>query len=265
MENWETMPPSLYGLTKDQETREFNQKALHVKKAFRLFNCLMIKRNDSLRSHISELHSLADCLDRMQKKTKTMGIAGGTTGAVGGVTAIIGIALAPITMGTSLIATAVGTGLLVSSGSMGAKAAMASKKANKVDRGRVEKVVQIYKADITDVELCLSFILSGVDELRRHNVSLLQGAGADPEALRIASLAHTVPRNAMYTSVSSDNLLQMFKKDMDQYFVQKDGQRLKRGTENIFACQLRLLATGLQEGLDGMNKVWEMITLAASV
>ncbi|XP_062341069.1 cell surface glycoprotein 1-like isoform X2 [Osmerus eperlanus] len=265
MGNREIIPPLLYGVSIEQEIREVNQRALHLKKAFRLFNYLLIKRSDALRSHISDLNSLADCLVKVQKKTQTMGIAGGTVGAVGGVTAIVGIALAPMTMGASLIATAVGAGMVVSAGGMGAKAAQASRKGSMVDRARVEKVVWRYKADITDMEHCLSFILAGVDVLRRHNVTRLQSAGAEPEALRLATLAHTLTPGSTHTSGSSDTLFQMFRKDMDQYFVGKDGQRLKRGTETTFSCQLRLFAHGLQAQLDEMCSVWERLTFLASV
>ena len=245
--------------------REVDQRALHLKKAFRLFNYLLIKRSDVLRSRISELISMADCLVKVQKTTQTMTTAGGTLGAMGGVTAIVGIALAPVTMGASLIATAVGAGMVVSAGGMGAKAKQASRKGRMVDRARVEKVVWLYKADVTDVELCLSFILAGMDVLRRHDVTGLQSVGAEPETLRLATLAHGLTPDLTHSSVSSHTLFQTFRKDMDQYFVAKAGQRLKKGTETTFSCQLRLFALGLQSQLDDMSSVWERFTFLASV
>ncbi len=58
-----------------------------------------------------DLHAIADGLDRFNKKTKIAQITGGSTSAVGGVATITGLILAPFTMGTSLIVTAVGLGV----------------------------------------------------------------------------------------------------------------------------------------------------------
>ncbi|XP_018523213.1 uncharacterized protein LOC108877609 isoform X1 [Lates calcarifer] len=262
------MTPSVYGLTIDEEIRSFNQRAKNVSKALRLYNLLMMKRNDCLRNVITEFTSISDSLDKMQKKTKTMGIAGGTTGAVGGVTAVLGIALAPVTMGTSLIATAVGAGMVASAGGMGAHAAKAKEKV--VNRMTVEKLVYEYKSDIVDLEHCLDFILAGMNELRRHDIARLQRAGAQPDALKMAHLSQSVFRNNMSNErrtslahtggMSSERLLLAFIKEMDQYFSDKDGQKLRKSSQSKFSGRVRLLAKNLQDELDHLNHTWEMFS-----
>lgn len=258
------MAPSLYGCRIEDEAREFHQRAINVKKALLLFNLLLIKRNDALREHISALTAIADSLDKVQKKTKTMSIAGGTTGAVGGVAAVVGIALAPVTMGASLVATAIGAGMVASAGGMGAHAAIANKKT--VERKTVEKIVQDYKASIVDVECCLVFICSGMDELRRHDLDRLHRAGAHPTALRMAELSQSVFRDDMGKSaapaggMSSERLLHVFAQDMDLYFTEKDGQRMKKSNELKFSSRIRLLVENLQEVLDQLNHKWEMFS-----
>lgn len=234
-----------------------------VKQALRLYNLLMMKRNDILRSHISEFDSITDNLEKGQKKIKTMGIAGGTTGAVGGVTAVVGIALAPMTMGASLIATAVGAGMVAGAGGMGASAAKANNKT--VNRTTVEKLLNDYKANIADVEHCLEFILSGMNELRRHDLARLQRAGVQSDAVAMAHLSQSVFRNTMNNSgrnsiahragVSAERLLQAFALEMDQYF--KD-EKLRQSTRNTFSARVRLLAQNLQDVLNHLNHMWEM-------
>lgn len=241
---------------------------MNVQKALRLYNLLMMKRNESLRDLIAEFSSISGSLDKMQKKTKTMGIAGGTTGAVGGVTAVLGIALAPMTMGASLIATAVGAGMVASAGGMGAHAAKANKKI--VNRMRVEKLVYDYKGNIVDLEQCLDFILSGMNELRRHDIARLQRAGAQPDALKMAHLSQSVIRNNMNNDrkasvahtggMSSEKLLQAFAKEMDQYFTENEGQKLKKSNKSRFSGRVRLLAENLQDELDHLNRMWEMFS-----
>uniref|UniRef100_A0A8P4KIJ3 Apolipoprotein L domain-containing protein 1 n=1 Tax=Dicentrarchus labrax TaxID=13489 RepID=A0A8P4KIJ3_DICLA len=259
------MAPSLYCLSIEEEIRSFNDRAMTVRKALRLYNLLMMKRNKRLRDIIVEFTSIYQSLDKMEKDNKTMGIAGGTTGAVGGVTAILGIALAPVTMGTSLIATAVGAGMVASAGGVGAHAAKANKK-KLVNKMSVEKLVYEYKDNIVDLEQCLEFILSGMMELRRHDIARLQRAGAHPDALMTAHLSKTVINNERKGSVShtggmsSERLLQAFVKEIDQYFKEKEGQKLRKSNKSRFSARVRLLAENLQDDLDHLNNMWEKFT-----
>ncbi|KAF3846703.1 hypothetical protein F7725_003781, partial [Dissostichus mawsoni] len=241
----------------------FNERAMNVKKALRLYNLLM-KRSDCMKNIIKEFSAISESLDKMQKKTKTMDIAGGTTGAVGGVTAVLGIAFAPMTMGASLIATAVGAGMLASAGGMGAHTAKTNKK-KVVNRMTVEKLVNDYKGNVVEPELCLGFILSGMNELRRHDIARIQRAGAQTDALKVAHLAQTV-FNMNYDrrsslphtgGMASERLLLAFAKDIDLYFTEKEGQKLKKSINSKFSGRVRLLSENLQEELNQMIRLWE--------
>ncbi|KAK1878178.1 Apolipoprotein L5 [Dissostichus eleginoides] len=258
------MAPSLYGLSIEEEISSFNERAMNVKKALRLYNLLMMKRSDCMKNIIKEFSAISESLDKMQKKTKTMDIAGGTTGAVGGVTAVLGIAFAPMTLGASLIATAVGAGMLASAGGMGAHTAKTNKK-KVVNRMTVEKLVHDYKGNVVEPELCLGFILSGMNELRRHDIARIQRAGAQTDALKVAHLAQTV-FNMNYDrrssvphtgGMASERLLLAFAKDIDLYFTEKEGQKLKKSINSKFSGRVRLLSENLQEELNQMIRLWE--------
>ncbi|KAK5914365.1 hypothetical protein CgunFtcFv8_008813 [Champsocephalus gunnari] len=258
------MAPSLYGLSIEEEIRSFNERAMNVKKALRLYNLLMMKRSECMKNIITEFTTISENLDKMQKKTKSMDIAGGTTGAVGGVTAVLGIAFAPITLGASLIATVVGAGMLASAGGMGAHTAKTNKK-KLVNRMTVEKLVYDYKGNVVEPELCLGFILSGMNELRRHDIARIQRAGAQTDALKVTHLAQTV-FNMNYDrrssvphtgGMASERLLLAFAKDMDLYFTEKEGQKLKKSIKSKFSGRVRLLSENLQEELNQMIRLWE--------
>ncbi|KAL3054144.1 hypothetical protein OYC64_006471 [Pagothenia borchgrevinki] len=258
------MAPSLYGLSIEEEIRSFNERAMNVKKALRLYNLLMMKRSDCMKNIITEFSTISESMDKMRKKTKTMDIAGGTTGAVGGVTVVLGIAFAPMTLGASLIATAVGAGMLASAGGMGAHTAKTNKK-KVVNRMTVEKLVYNYKENVVEPELCLGFILSGMNELRRHDIARIQRAGAQTDALKVAHLAQTV-FNMSYDrmlsvphtgGMASERLLLAFAKDMDLYFTEKEGQKLKKSIKSKFSGRVRLLSENLQEELNQMIRLWE--------
>ncbi|KAK9535426.1 hypothetical protein VZT92_007809 [Zoarces viviparus] len=259
------MASSLYGLSIEEEISALSQRAMNVRKALRLYNLLMMKRKESLRDLIAEFSSISDSLDKMKKKGKNMDIAGGTTGAIGGVTAVLGIAFAPATLGASLIATAIGVGMVASAGGIGARSAMAKKKI--VNRMTVEKLVYDYKGNVVDLEHCLGFILSGMNELQRHDIARLQRAGAQPDSLKMAHLSQFVLKNnttkdrgalTHMGGLSSERLLLAFAKEMDQYFTENDGQTLKKSSKSKFSGRVRLLAKNLQEELFHLNRMWEM-------
>lgn len=233
---------------------------MSVSKALRLFNLLMMKRNDKMRLILAEFTSISDSVDKLQKKNKTMGIAGGTAGAVGGVTAVVGIVLAPVTLGASLIATAVGAGMVASAGGMGAHTVRANKKI--VNRMTVEKLVQDYEANVGDLEHCLDFIVSEMNELRRHDIARLQRAGAQLEAVRMAHLSQSVFNNMNSNTggTSSQKLLLAFSKEMDQYFTEKNSQKLKKLNKSKFSGRVRLLAQNLEADLDHLNHMWQQFT-----
>ncbi|XP_034396066.1 uncharacterized protein LOC117735513 isoform X2 [Cyclopterus lumpus] len=259
---------SVYGLSIEEEMRLFCQGAMNVRKALRLYNLLMMKRNESMRNIITEFSSISDNMDKMKKKSKTIDIAGGTTGAVGGMTAVLGIAFAPVTLGASLIATVIGAGMVASAGGIGAHAAKAKKEI--VNRMTVEKLVYDYKANVVDLEHCLGFILGGMNEIQRHDIARLQRAGAQTDSVKMAHLSQFVLSNKInqnggtspaYTcGMSSERLLLAFANEMDLYFKGKDSQKLKKSSKSKFSGRVRLLAENLQEELHNLNRMWEMFS-----
>uniref|UniRef100_A0AAV2KGT5 Uncharacterized protein n=1 Tax=Knipowitschia caucasica TaxID=637954 RepID=A0AAV2KGT5_KNICA len=189
----EFMAPSLYGASLEEELRSFHQTTMNLKKALRLYNLLMMRRGEVLRDYISQFTSTCGALDKALKRKKTIQVAGGTTGAVGGVTAVVGLALAPVTFGASLIATAVGAGMVASAGGVSAHVAKTKKKV--ITRDGVERLVHDYIDKVKDAENCLNFILSGMNEVRRYDVARLQRAGAQIDSLKIAQLTQSVFNN----------------------------------------------------------------------
>ncbi|XP_028843434.1 lysine-specific demethylase 6B-like isoform X2 [Denticeps clupeoides] len=260
-------PPSHCSLGPEEETRRFNQKAHQVRMGLDFFSALLLKRGESLRSQIAELHNIADNLDKISKRNRVMGITGGTTGAVGGVAAVVGIVLAPVTMGASLAVTAVGSGMALAGGGMGAGAAITNKRSTSVERRRVERIVQGYKADVLELERSLVFVQTGMEALRRHDYSRYRGASA--EAVWMTRVADAVCRLGGGTSARqgigrSDGVLRDFTGGMELYFTDDDSAKLKKGSETRFANNIRAVAEQLQDGLDDVNRAWTTFSLAAS-
>ncbi|XP_059928290.1 uncharacterized protein LOC132472596 isoform X2 [Gadus macrocephalus] len=271
LEDWknvdvcDNMSLGLYGVGRGDQTRAVIQKAMAVTRALKHFKSLL----DSLQQRVSELTTFCDRLDKKQKKNKAMGIAGSTTGAVGGVAAVVGVALAPATMGISLVITAIGAGMVATASGIGARAAIADKK-KAAGRTRFEGVVHDYTNDVVDMERCSLLIRDWMDKLRRDDCKVLWGPDVWPEALRIAELSQFMLENDMLSAsgmstaskgrISSVNLLQAFSGELDLYFTEKNGQKLKKSNEMKFASRVRQLAENLQEVLDELYRMWEKIS-----
>lgn len=113
-------------------------------------------------------------------------------------------------------------------------------------------------------------ILCAMNELRRHNAERLQRAGAHPEALRVADLSQVVFRNNMDIDrvmspthagwVASGRLLNAFANEFDEYFTDKQGQKLKKSNRSRFSSRVTTLIKSLQEELDYLTEMWEMLS-----
>lgn len=117
--------------------RSFTILADKVSRGLRVFNKVFTERAEVLWQSVITLHTIADDINNFHHKAKIAGITGGTTTAVGGVTAIAGLVLAPITLGVSLVITAVGVGVATAGGIASASAAISDNVNNMQDRKKV--------------------------------------------------------------------------------------------------------------------------------
>lgn len=254
-----------------------------VQKGIRVFNKLFSECAESLWKHVIDLHSIADGLDKFNKNTKIAQITGGSTSAVGGIATIAGLALAPVTLGTSLIVTAVGLGVATAGGLTSAGAGISNQVNNSMDRKKVEKLVEDYQEKILDLNKCLKFIQQGIENLRKFDLIKMKkhaynrdfpvlssslyedGAMAGKailsnanEIMRVVQIAHvagsTAARAVQVASMATGVLTGLFV-GMDIYFVAKDSKELKKGAKSEFAAKIREVATQLHDGLVELNRI----------
>ncbi|XP_048056805.1 apolipoprotein L3-like isoform X2 [Megalobrama amblycephala] len=196
---------------------------------------------NSMQRHISELHEVADSLDKTHKGTRIAGITGGTTGAVGAAAAVGGILLAPATMGLSLAVAAVGVGVAAAGGVTGASAAITKKvKTNQV-RKKVESVLKEHQKEMNDIEDHLNNINTEMEKLKSVNVK-------PAKIVKLVEIASGTS-GALSVMNRSSGVIQGFALGMDLFFNEKDSQKLKKGSKTRFAQQIREVAEQIQAGL----------------
>uniref|UniRef100_A0AAZ1XS76 Apolipoprotein L, 1 n=1 Tax=Oreochromis aureus TaxID=47969 RepID=A0AAZ1XS76_OREAU len=288
MEWWETVeqwkdPPQHKDMTEKEEAKAFASTADKLQKGIRVFNKLFTERAESLWQHVIDLNSIADGLDKFSKNTKIAQITGGSTSAIGGVATVAGLALAPFTMGTSLIVTAVGLGIAAAGGLTSAGAGISNQVNNTMDRKKVEKIVQDYQEKMEDLNKCLTFIKQGIENLRRFDLIKMKNSAYNQdfpaltsrfyedgamagkailvnanEIMRFVQFAHvagsTAARAVQIASMATGVLTGLFVV-MDIYFVSKDSKELKKGAKSEFAAKIREVAQQLHDGLVELNSI----------
>ncbi|XP_051751884.1 apolipoprotein L6-like isoform X2 [Ctenopharyngodon idella] len=205
----------------------------------------------SMQRQISELHEVADSLDKTHKGTRIAKITGGTTGALGAAAVVGGILLAPATMGASLAVAAVGVGVTAAGGVTGASAAITKKvKTNQV-RKKVESILKEYQKEMNDIEGHLNDINTEMEKLKGVNVK-------SAKTVRLVEIASGTS-GALSVMNRSSGVIQGFALGMDFFFNEKDSQKLKKESKTRFAEQIREVAdqiqAGLTELLDMRNKL----------
>ena len=247
--------------------RRFNQTAKKVYMTLKCFESMLLKREDTLRSHISELKSISDNLDKIKESHRLKGFKGGAAGTVGGVVAVVGIALAPLTMGASLAVTAVGAGMAVAAGGIGAGAAKKNKKVKNEDQKRAEDIMKAYRNQVVDLEESLTVVRTGMEELRRHDVTRLTGACEDSMWMaRVACAAYCYGEvgGAKPTLLSVDNIMKGFDVVPEECRSDSSRQEMKKACKKKFAAKVRTAAQQLQEGLDDMNHALEIFSMVSA-
>ncbi|XP_061816814.1 uncharacterized protein [Nerophis lumbriciformis] len=264
VEQWDELPSDEE--EKNDDSTSFTILANKVQRGLRVFNKIFMERAEVLWQHIIRLHALADDIIIFHQKAKAAGITGGTTAAVGGVTAIAGLALAPFTFGASLIITAVGVGVATAGGITTASATISDNVNNMHERKKVEAVLQEYDLHFQDVAKVLNFVNHGIYKLRGHPFlrSGTQHYSEDWEvrkAVQMISLVDSPVMRASEVTETNLALVQRFHSSIDKYFL-KESRELKRNYKKEFVAQIKEVANVLNDGVVELNAIREELQSA---
>ncbi|XP_030609688.1 uncharacterized protein LOC115797292 isoform X2 [Archocentrus centrarchus] len=262
VERWDEVPSDDEDMVMTvDDSRSFTILADKVHRGLRVFNKIFTERAEVLWESIMVLYTIADDINEFHQKAKIAGITGGTTTAVGSVTAIAGLALAPFTFGASLVITAVGVGVATAGGIASASAAISDNVNNMHDRKKVEIVLQEYETHLLDIRKILHFVNQGLYKLRGHPFlrSGTQHYSEDWEIRRAVQIISLVDSPVMRATDIADGAVasvQALFEGMDQYFT-KDTRELKKGCKKEMVSQLRELAAVLNEAIMELNTIRE--------
>uniref|UniRef100_A0A8C2FES7 Si:rp71-1g18.13 n=1 Tax=Cyprinus carpio TaxID=7962 RepID=A0A8C2FES7_CYPCA len=231
--------------------------------AARLFVSLFNQRGASLQHHILELLALADTADNFHKKTVSAAVGGGVASVAGGIATITGLILAPFTFGTSTIVTAVGISVATAGSITSATANITDAVQSKMDRKKVEKMIQGYQNEISDIRDCLEFMqvclafhlcFNCLYEGGRAGKALMINTDRLINTVKVLGVAGGAAKAARAVSITTGVMSTLFLA-LDVFFLAKDSNELRKGAKTKFASKLREVCKELQHGLLELNKV----------
>ncbi|XP_048114580.1 uncharacterized protein LOC125304380 isoform X2 [Alosa alosa] len=266
----------------DEEQEAVEAVADRVFMAARLFVLLFNQRGAKLQQYILELLAQADAVDQFHKKTVSAAVGGGVASVAGSVATITGLILAPFTFGASIIVTAVGISVATAGSITSATANITDTVHAKMDRKKVEQMIQNYQDEIKDIRECLEFVQEGMNTLdewdfqkyadsvaKKHmtrNIKhVMKEGGRAGKALmintdrlistvQVLSVAGGAAKAARAISVTTGVMSALFLA-VDIFFLAKYSHELRKGAKTKFASKIRDVCKELQSGLLELNKV----------
>uniref|UniRef100_A0A8C2KF99 Si:dkey-192d15.2 n=1 Tax=Cyprinus carpio TaxID=7962 RepID=A0A8C2KF99_CYPCA len=132
-------------LSRDPKDRPSAEEILSFIKSVNSFDKAYNQHYKDLEALVSEWGRITDSMESAHYSATAGSLSGSVIGAAGGITALVGLILAPFTLGASLIVTGVGVGVGVAGGVTGAASTITNTVQQKSFRESLEKIQQKYK------------------------------------------------------------------------------------------------------------------------
>uniref|UniRef100_A0A8C8VKL4 Apolipoprotein L3 n=1 Tax=Pelusios castaneus TaxID=367368 RepID=A0A8C8VKL4_9SAUR len=210
----------------------------------------LLQARDTLKRNLPELRKIADDIDEVHRGATIANITGGTVGIAGGITTIVGLALAPVTFGASLIVSLTGLGVSTLGGLTSAAATATDLGVNKVKKETVEKLLEECRSELVNINQCIKIIQVSAQSMKDDGSGDLLfgvsqiGSGAGRVVLntmkmvKAGQLLANAGRVARFAG-SATHVLTALTLGLDIFFVAKDSRELYNGAKTELAANIR--------------------------
>ncbi|XP_029610162.1 serine/threonine-protein kinase PLK4 [Salmo trutta] len=207
------------------------------------------KTVEELQTNLNNLRTLADGLESVHQGTTIGSLTGGVIGAAGGITSIVGLILAPFTLGASLIVTGVGIGVAVAGGATAGVSNITNMVNQYTDRKAITNIIKEFQEKMNSLVTSLQNIAEGLETYRMsgsfttERVSLNaeklasagarvgRGLGSIPELVRlvqVASIGKVAAQTARAVRVAemATGIFSAFFVAVDIFFIAMDAKEI---------------------------------------
>ncbi|XP_034146584.1 apolipoprotein L1-like isoform X2 [Esox lucius] len=233
------------------------------------------KTVQGLQTNLDNLRALADGLERVHQGTTIGSLTGGVIGAAGGITSIVGLILAPFTLGASLIVTGVGVGVAVAGGATAGVSNITNMVNQSTNRKAIKNIIKEFQEKINSVVVSLTDIAEGLEMLSvsgsfdagrdnllpRAGVRVGRGLGAIPELIRLVQVANigrvaAQAARAVRVAEVATGVFSAFFVAVDLYFIAMDAKEIhnirqaKANRQSVDTSRLEVMDTDSTTGLN---------------
>ncbi|XP_067423695.1 uncharacterized protein [Emydura macquarii macquarii] len=228
-----------------------------------------------LQVHVKKLKNIADEVDETHKNATIANVWGGSMGIVGGVTALAGLVLAPVTFGTSLALPMAGFAVSAAGGITSAAATITDAVTSSNKQKEVENVLKECQNNLERIEKELAKITEEIKKMGDGSdpdlLLVLQGglgvgkavlnagkvlkagkmlADAGKVASRLASNASRAAKLAGSVTRGLTGITVL----LDAAFVVKDSKELMEGAKTELGAKIRTEAAKMEEVIKIVNE-----------
>lgn len=125
--------------------------------ALRRFQGLLLDRRGRLHGQLLRLREAARRLQRLRRRSQAARVAGSSLTAAGAVTALVGLSLSPVTLGASLLASAVGLGVATAGGAVTITSDLSLIFCHSREVRRVQEIAAACQDQMRELLGCLDF------------------------------------------------------------------------------------------------------------
>ncbi|XP_040090656.1 apolipoprotein L3-like [Oryx dammah] len=239
-----------------------------------------------LEEFIGKFHELADKVEKVHKGCTISNVMAHTTGAVSGILTIVGLALAPVTMGASVVLLGTGIGL----GAAAAVTSVSTSIIEHVQRSSAETeasrmmstVVKKWKVllevlkrkphfvytteKVTEAEQCIEMHIHALETGRANpgsavnaNLYMSPGRISGPAIQQIEAgfkaAASTIAKGARIAGLATAGLFLL----VDVGFLVKESKHLHDGAKTVAADSLRQRAWEMERKLEELTQIYESL------
>ncbi|XP_053900529.1 uncharacterized protein LOC128845664 [Malaclemys terrapin pileata] len=223
----------------------------------------LLRARDKLQRHFPELQKIADDIDEVHRIATIANITGGTVGIAGGITAIAGLCLAPVTFGGSLSLSLAGLAVSTAGGLTSAVATTIDMVASKLKKETVEKLLQECQTELRKIIKAIQCLESYGDIAFMFPVAQI-GAGAGRAALNIPKMVKAGQLLANVSQVAkfagtATRILTGVTVALDIFFLAKDSVELHNGAKTELAAKIREAVNEMEQVIGQVNEMEQVI------
>ncbi|XP_059968746.1 apolipoprotein L domain-containing protein 1 isoform X2 [Mesoplodon densirostris] len=205
--------------------------------ALRRFQGLLLDRRGMLHGQLLRLREVARRLERLRRRSLAANVAGSSLSAAGAVAAIVGLSLSPVTLGVSLMASAVGLGVATAGGAVTITSDLSLIFCNSRELRRVQEIAATCQDQMRELLSCLDFFLRG------------QGRG-DHQLLQSGRNASIALYNSVYFIVFFGSR---------GFLIPRRAEGATRISQAVLKAKIQKLAESLESCTRALDKLSEQL------